>query len=333
MRHDPPRAFTLIELLVVLAVIGLLIALLLPAVQSVREAARRNSCRSNMRQIGLALHNYESSHRVFPFGVGADCDTTVATLTAECSRRYSAQSQLLPCLDADNVYRQIDFRVQPFYPDTTGNPRMVTGSGPNENAAQQIIPVFICPSDINRLQRPWGTINYRACAGSSWSGRGGNGLFSQNSAVKPGDITDGASNTAAFSERIRGDDDDGAVDLDSDLFGLAAPWTQETLKSWCQLLTPAEAATLNVQDSNGGMSWLEGNMNWTRYNHVLPPFESSCKGDLTWNGVIMTANSRHGRVVNVLMADGAVRTIGENIDNVVWSALGSMNGGETVEIP
>jgi prepilin-type processing-associated H-X9-DG protein len=321
---------TLIELLVVLAIIALLIALIVPAVQSAREAARRAQCRNNLRQIGLAMHNYMEAHRVLPFGVGSDKDGAFATTGSPQSRRYSAQSQLLPFLDQLSAYDLIDFRVEPFSPDLTNNPVTIDQVGPNARAAQIVIPVFLCPSDTQRINRPWGQNNYRSCTGNSWEGRKSNGAFGQNSATRISDITDGLSNTAAFSERIRGDDDKASIDLDGDLFGLPAPWTKTAFISWCRKLTPDDALMCPVQDVNGGMTWLEGNMNWTRYNHVLTPGHASCKTDLTWNGVAMSANSRHGRSVHLLLCDGSVRASGYDVDEAIWRAIASIRSGETV---
>ncbi len=142
-------------------------------------------------------------------------------------------------------------------------------------------------------------------------------------------MRDGLSNTAAFCERILGDDDDHRVELDSDLFGLPGPWTEDTLRQWCEQLTVAEAATVPIQDSNSGMTWLEGNMTWTRYNHLLTPGRPSCKGQMTWDGVAMTANSRHRHTVNLLQADGAVRSIAYAIDAATWRALATIAGAET----
>jgi len=327
------KGFTLIELLVVIAIISLLAALLIPAVQSVREAARRTQCKSNLKQIGLAIHNYVSAHRVFPFGVGADGDKDVATLTSPLNRRYSTHSQLLPFLDYGNVYHLITFNVPPFYPDTTNDPSIVTGTGPNEAAAQVRIPVFICPSDAEWLRQPWGPNNYRACSGNTWEGRVSNGVFGQSTAKSFASISDGTSTTAAFSERITGDDNKVAIDIERDLFGLPAPWTESSFQEWCSQLSRSEASTLQIQDVSGGMTWLEGNMNWTRYNHLLTPGKPSCKNDLTWNGVAMTANSQHSGGVNLLLCDGAVRFVNENIDTTAWKALGSMaNGDPTGEL-
>ncbi|HUY92427.1 MAG TPA: DUF1559 domain-containing protein [Pirellulales bacterium] len=325
------RGVTLVELIVTVAVIGILIAVSLPAVQRARESGRLVQCRNNLRQIGVALSSYQAAHQVYPFGVGADDDKPGSpTYTSSSSRRYSIHSQLLPFLELSPVYERIDFRIQPFFPDTTGDPAVVTGNGPNERAAVTHIPAFICPSDVNRLHRPWGTNNYRSCNGSSWQGRTADGMFGQAVAFRPADVLDGLSNTAAFSERIRGDDEHELIDLDSDLFGLAQNWTEPTLRQWCDQLTASEAATLAIQDSNSGMTWLEGNMLWTRYNHVLPPGRPSCKGQYTWDGVAMTANSRHNGGVNLLLADGAVQFVSVAVDRNVWSALGTRRGGEAI---
>ena len=322
------QGLTLIELLVVIAIIGVLVAMLLPAVQYSREAVRRVQCQSNLRQIGAALANYISTYRVYPFGVGEDGGTSAFAATT--NRRYSAHSQLLPFLENGNVY--LDFSVPPFHPDTTGNPQVVTGLGPNESSAICTISVFLCPSDMHHAPTPWGMNNYRTCNGSTWSGRIGNGLFGQKKMFRPADVLDGLSHTAAFSERIVGDFDKHKIDLDADLFALPNPWTESTLRAWCNALTTASAATLPIQDVNGGMTWLEGNMNWTRYNHMLPPGRPSCKNVVTWDGVIMTANSRHANGVNVLLADGSVQFVPETIEEDAWRALGTISGSEPEQL-
>ncbi|MEO6808585.1 MAG: DUF1559 domain-containing protein, partial [Isosphaeraceae bacterium] len=193
--------------------------------------------------------------------------------------------------------------------------------------------VFLCPSDFNRMpSRAWGQNNYRSCNGGSWSGREGNGMFGQSTRISPGDIRDGLSSTAAICERIRGHDDFQNYDADADLFRLAAPWTEDSFRAWCADLSDAEAATLerNYATSNSGMNWLEGNMTWTRYNHVLPPGKKTCVNGLTWNGVAMTANSRHRGGVNLLLGDGSTRFVKTSVDPKVWQALGTIAGGEAV---
>ncbi len=326
LRHG----FTLVELLVVIAIIGILIALLLPAAQQAREAARRTQCKNNLRQIGLALHNYCDVYRVLPFGVGDDADTTTPSLASAANRRYSTHSQILPQLEQSAVYRLIDFDVWPFYPSSSGDPTTADPSSTNHRAAQITLEFFLCPSDTNRLRRPWGPNSYRACSGNTWDARTGNGMFWQNSSVRPAHVTDGLSNTAAFSERLLGDDDDTSVDLNTDLYGTQGTWTEQTLKEWCESLTPTIAAMASLHDSNNGMTWLEGNMNWTRYNHVSTPNKPSCKNRFTWNGVIMPASSRHPGGVHLLLGDGAVRLVSSSVHEPTWRALGSVAGHEVI---
>src|SRR5258708_38736219 len=118
-------------------------------------------------------------------------------------------------IDQNAMFNQINFSVQPFAPDQTGDPSTVTGAGPNETVARVSVAVFLCPSDFNRMpSRPWGQTNYRSCNGGSWAGRAGDGMFGQSTRIRTADITDGLSNTAAFSERLRGHDDYVRMDVD-----------------------------------------------------------------------------------------------------------------------
>jgi hypothetical protein len=157
-------------------------------------------------------------------------------------------------------------------------------------------------------------------------------MFGQSTRIRTADIQDGLSNTAAMSERVRGHDDFAKLDVDADLFRNAAPWTEATFRAWCQALTDDEASILprNPAVANSGMNWLEGNMTWTRYNHLLPPGSKSCANGLTWDGVAMTVNSRHAKVVGLLLGDGSVRFVTNSVNSRVWSAIGTIAGGEVI---
>lgn len=327
--------FTLIELLVSIAIISLLIALLFPAVQAARESARRTQCFNNLKQIGLALHNYHSTHNILPFGCGPDDDNHVSSLGTLTSRRYSAQSQLLPFLEGGNVYSLLNFDVAPFEPfvnagtDEPNINEIGKSQAINGEAATAVIQTFLCPSDIDRLQILWGHNNYRVCSGNTWSGRKSNGMFGQVSNVRFQHVTDGLSNTAMASERCKGSWNELATDHLSDLYDIRGVWTEQTFKQACQSLRP-ETAIAYPFEIDGGQNWLEGNMNWTRYNHLLPPNHISCKNGLTWDGVAMNASSRHRGGVNVLMADGGTRFVSDQVDSDLWSSLGSISGSEVI---
>ena len=326
-------AFTMIELLVSISIVAILISLSFVGIAAARELARRMSCSNHLRQIGLALNNYIATYNVYPFGVGQDADKFTSTFGSLAHRRYSAHSQLLPYLEQGNLFQQIDFNFSPFYPDLSGDPEIVTGVGPNEPVALTVVPVFLCPSDWNRTGRPWGGNSYRACNGSTWSGRTGNGIFGQAKLLRPGEILDGTNYVAAFSERLMGDGDKNRVSMNSDLFTDGNTWTETAMLTWCNALTKTVASTLPTQDANGGMSWLDGNMNWTRYNQIATPGKPCCKNVITWDGVIMPPSSHHKDGVHLLLASGSVRFVTESVDVTTWQALGNVASGRTIELP
>jgi type II secretory pathway pseudopilin PulG len=324
----PRGGFTLIELLVIVTVIAVLIGLLLPAVQSVRESSRQVQCANNLKQIGIALSTYHETFLVLPFGAGADDDRTNATTGSLNARRYSAQSQLLPFLEQGPLFNALNFQVAPFHP------YLHARSGPandnfNYTAAVTALAVFLCPTDEDEGDYTWGRVNYRTCNGSTWSGRDSDGAFGQYSHTRFEDVTDGLSATAALTERIKGVGRENAPSLLADLYYKNGAWTEAALKAWCSGLSDRDVATY-IQDRDGGRTWLEGNMNWTRYNHVFTPNRKSCKNRLTWNGVIMTAASYHAGGVNLLTLGGSVHFVREEINPSVWSALATVRGGELI---
>jgi len=213
------RGFTLIELLVVIAIIAVLIALLLPAVQSAREAARRAQCTNNLKQIGLAVHNYHSATQsVPPSGTRSGNQTTWGsgqyTPGIDFVQNYSMKTHLLPYLEQQQVYNAFNMMQNPG-PIAAPFPMMQYGGYANSTAYLTTIPGFLCPSDANPGNAQVANTNYpnniggnRAYAQVGWTPNGPFYQMSWDSAIRDvisfDDITDGLSSTAIFSEWVRG---------------------------------------------------------------------------------------------------------------------------------
>ena len=210
LKVNSRQAFTLVELLVVIAVIGILIGLLLPAVQAAREAARRMSCQNNLKNIGLALHNYESTYRVFPAGYQHEFGPTGSALQPANHKGLAWGAAMLPQLEQGSLYEAINFDV-PMWDDVNRQPR------------ETFLSVFLCPSDTYsanyHVVRDDSVDPVEQYAGSSYAANWGpstdvvnlddtplqsQGVFYRNSRTKTRDILDGLSNTLAFGERHNG---------------------------------------------------------------------------------------------------------------------------------
>ena len=307
------RAFTLIELLVVIAIIAVLIALLLPAVQQAREAARRTQCKNNLKQLGLAIHNYHDTFLCFPL---ADVNGTVNPI--------SAHARILPYCDQVNVYNLINFNVG--YDDPSNAvPRMLE------------LSIFRCPSDPNRLPTTnGGRNNFYWNAGTSVqmyaSGAGTgvltpNGIIYHNSIIRFSDVTDGLSNTAAMSEKLVGDGSNGISTPKVDTFQPGThPVTADDALSQCYSINLTDLTKQGY--SNVGAPWLQQYHSTNQYNHIVQPNGLSCM--FPPGRIATTANSQHTGGVTMMLCDGSVRFVSDNINLPTWRNLGTVNGGEVL---
>jgi prepilin-type N-terminal cleavage/methylation domain-containing protein/prepilin-type processing-associated H-X9-DG protein len=316
------RAFTLIELLVVIAIIGILIGLLLPAVQKVREAANRMKCANKLKQIGLAMHNYHGTHDVFPPGSWATLPDSRSS--AGNNPIHNWPMYIWSFMELDAVSRQYNWTVG------FRGPNFITVNGPVFKMPQQFLQ---CPSDVAGVfgNEPgfspgvdgWTRSNYVACHspdGSLMDKGVTNFDASCNNANNPAtkkalfnwnvlhalrDITDGTSNTVALSEVIAG------PNMTADLRGM---WVSDLGIGYTHLRTP-----------NSGIA--DQLLGGVYCNSAKAP----CNGNSPcWSTLIVAARSKHTGGVNGCMADGSVRFFANAIDATLWINLASINGGEVL---
>ncbi len=329
------RGFTLIELLVVIAIIGVLIALLLPAVQAAREAARRSQCANNLKQIGIAIHNYLTAHGVFPPG-------RINGHVAGMGNCWGAYAQLLPFMDQKPAHDALNFHLAPDIDPA------------NYTAAEIFIGMFLCPTDgpITRAQEHFGMHNYLLNVGTTYSAVQApasplagvpDGLFFENSAVTPATITDGLSTTVAVAETTRSDPGRGSADplngfvITGNNGSSGPPITDDaSYRSLCLVATPPGFQLTR------GSKWHYGAPGHSLYNHRRAPndAQTDCRGGLphsnrsdplwNWLSLNIASRSRHPGGVNALAADGHVRFSKSTTSLGVWQALGSRNGGEVI---
>ncbi|MCA9124966.1 MAG: DUF1559 domain-containing protein [Planctomycetales bacterium] len=314
MKRSQP-AFTLVELLVVIAIIGILVALLLPAVQAAREAARRSECSNNMKQIALGMHNYHDTYRCFPFG--------------SSSGNISYLARMLPYIEQNAVYDRINFSVS--YNDALNLPVLNTP-----------VKEFLCPSDSDKLPANLGARNnyygnsgFNILHGSPSTNPSDpnfnippcNGVFVPNLVIKFADIRDGTSNTACISEKIKGDGSNGASTPESDTFRPGTyPTTPDEAYDQCRAVNVLDLSQQGY--SNVGAPWLRAYHSTTRYYHVSPPNGRSCM--YPPGRIATTAGSYHPGGANVALCDGSVRLVTETIALPTWRALGSRDKGEPI---
>jgi prepilin-type N-terminal cleavage/methylation domain-containing protein/prepilin-type processing-associated H-X9-DG protein len=351
--------FTLIELLVVIAIIAVLVALLLPAVQQAREAARRSQCKNNLKQLGLALHNYHDTYTVFIPGAGG---THCGGGGCGNADRLCGIVMLFPFMDQAPLWSKIAGGGTTY---TGGNISPAPPMGPegwdwNFPLWQINIPLLRCPSDRFSSFKPWGKTNYCLCIGDTigfnnyhgWSPEP-RGMFFMQSKLGVQDCLDGSSNTIAMAERGLNQQDNsvigGAVDGVGGITG--NPMICMQTAQGGKYLPSFQGS---IQDYPGS-AWCDWAPKKTAVTTILPPNSPSCSSNTTdWQEGIFSASSRHTGGCHVLMVDGAVRFVSSSINsgnlnapdpaNIntswngqnprgpspygVWGALGTRNGGE-----
>ena len=326
----PRKAFTLVELLVVVAIIGILVALLLPAIQAAREAARRTQCSNNLHQLTLAMQNHLSSLKYFPPAIDWSKSTTSS---------WSVLARLLPFVEETSLQNLIDFRYN--YSDLTNAPQ-------HAQVTQMKIPIFVCPSELQQEPKVSATQthfppNYGANQGTWFtfdptSGNAGNGAFLVNIKISDKAFTDGLSKTLAFAEvksytaKLANSSNPGSL-------GATAPDTSAAVVAY--------GGTLGT---TGHTEWVDGKIHETGFTTTLPPNSNVTYTDNTGTydvdfisktesptGTVptyaaVTSRSYHPGIVQTAMMDGSVRSVG-SVDRDVWRALGTRNGQESVELP
>ncbi|AGA24760.1 DUF1559 family PulG-like putative transporter [Singulisphaera acidiphila] len=305
--HRP--GFTLIEVLVVIAIIGLLVALLLPAVQLARETARRTACISNLKQIGLAMHNYHSTCGSFP--------------GSSVAKQFSPHVALLPHLDQATLYNSINVCLI----ELRQSPML------NKTAKTTQVGIFLCPSDVIPSYGQAST-SYAGCVGYGFQvQKKRNGLF-RNPCISMEGIADGASHTAAFSEWLLGPPpaDHGANhDRRRYNFRTEKLTRSDQFDRFTSTCLQADTSRNKFGDNVKGVGWMNPHEGKSLYNHNITINGPTCyNGNYVREGA-WTAGSFHSGTANVLFADGHVRSIKESIEPRVWQSAGTCAGGEVMD--
>ncbi len=350
MRASHREGFTLIELLVVIAIIAVLIALLLPAVQAAREAARRSQCVNNMKQIGLALHNYHDVNGSFPMGSGSGVWLKPGQYMAhEC---WSIHAAILPQLGEMPIYNAINFSWNVDPPNC------------NTTVFYTQVKTFLCPSDPNAWtvahDKSSGNNCYFGSIGATTDILGSNapnasapslanvpttGLFAFQQSKNISTVQDGTSNSIAFAESTVGNPSALAHQKLVGLVGVGLPQTaiqfnvmnnQPGILSGISMCSQSWSTSTKTPDLQRGDTWTQGAMCATLFNTVVTPngqsdewaYCSAYSSGAASN--ISNSDSFHPGGVNVLFADGHVQFIKDSVNQLTWWRLGTISGGEVL---
>jgi prepilin-type N-terminal cleavage/methylation domain-containing protein/prepilin-type processing-associated H-X9-DG protein len=336
--------FTLIELLVVIAIIAVLIGLLLPAVQKVREAASRIKCQNNLKQLGLAMLNFESSNQKLPSAFLGNSNPAYAGYP-DYFFSWSAFAQMNPYLEQTAIYNTMNLTLPVYDPSNNYNITV-----PNQFAVEQLIGLFLCPSDLGAPVATnaatdygvptMGPTNYAVCVGSGatpgqplGSPLSSDGMFQGVIGNRLTQITDGTSNTAAMSESLLGQGPEAYSGATP-----PSPADPRFVYGYIGFGTPISAGACAAPsqwnyEQRRGFSWATGEMRCGSYNHFYTPNSTNydcVNNDLTtftafaWR----TARSNHNGGVNVLFGDGSVHFIGNGVNPQTWVALSTRASGD-----
>ncbi len=325
--------FTLVELLVVIAIIGILVALLLPAVQAARESARRAQCVNNLKQLGLALHHYHDACRTLPPG-GFSNEYPGATTTANgepAQLGYSVHARLLPYIEQAALAGVINLNFDWTAPM-------------NLPAASINVTAFKCPSDSGSQIPPgYGAQNNYYCNygtgivyGDPLLAAAGtpnatmpqpNGIFYFDFCTNFASILDGTSNTAALCEKVTGDFNNGISTPKSDTYK-PGTYPNGVLDAIAQC-NSIDLTNLGFQGYSAvGAPWILSYHSTTTYSHINTPNGLSCM--YPPGRIMTTANSYHPGGVNLCLCDGSVRFVSEGVDLLVWNSVGTRAGKESL---
>jgi len=353
MSRQSSRAFTLIELLVVIAIIAVLIALLLPAVQAAREAARRTQCVNNLKQIGLAVHNYESSNLCLP------PSSIFPSPLDSWGWAPGGHIALLQYIEQGVMFNA--YNAGAVHPNASGSGLYLM----NTTVFNTQIASLLCPSDAKPVQVSQSSYVGNAAAVFPTSGYSGTWVptsaswpegapspGASTSTLKLAGITDGTSNTAMFSEKLTSHPNPASVTAGSSNPDQARRvWfrtgdvgrtttsqtlaTVQTMLASCRALPATTAASGSASESSGWFRTYPAYANYGVYHHTGTPNSRNCGanhiadwGQDFWG--TSNATSLHPGGVNVCFTDGSVRFIKDTVNQATWWALGSRAGGEVI---